>query len=438
VNGASGLRALMGRAKWGVAAFCLALACVAGLVTKATELFPGQVGMDFYQFWGVPAAKQLSTLRDSPYADRDAYARVLNELSDASTSARLRMVNGMRRTLQPLGTPFFYASFSALPVDYERAHVIYAILQHLAAGLAVFLLARLRGCGVWTSVAIAAVVELTFNPFVQDVKVGNVNSLQLLFLAMLLHVAVRRRYSGNDLVDGLFLGSIALFLAFKPNTPWIALSLAIHYAVAHGRRRFLYATGVSAVMGLLAFLVGILYFGDPRVWWDWLQYARNMEGAGTLQQGNLSITSLLAQGSPAIGAAGFALLVAALLSIALFMALTRHADALAGGRREALRQAWSDPWFAVSVGVVFTFATYPLVWPHYHLLALVPMFWLFRRNGRWDWATGCVVASYAGFSRPALHFVSEQGLIGASLVMVLFSWAVLLPALFAYGPRQGR
>lgn len=39
------------------------------------------------------------------------------------------------------------------------------------------------------------------------------------------------------------------------------------------------------------------------------------------------------------------------------------------------------------LGVLFTFATSQLVWPHYHLFALIPIFWLVRTDGKLDMAT---------------------------------------------------
>ena len=35
--------------------------------------------------------------------------------------------------LEPMGTPFLYASFALFPGDYERAQGLFAVLQYLAA-----------------------------------------------------------------------------------------------------------------------------------------------------------------------------------------------------------------------------------------------------------------------------------------------------------------
>jgi hypothetical protein len=242
---------------------CVALALAAVLAVKTAGAFPSQAGVDFYQFWGVPLAKRISAATQSPYVDPQGYARVLNAISDASSSPKLHDANEFRRALEPMGTPFLYASFAIFPADYDRAMIVYASLLYLAAGAGVYVLARLRGVPRWPALWIAILVELTFRPFLLDVNVANVNSLQLASLAVLLYVAAKGPRPDNALVDGLFLGFLAVFVIFKPNTPWIALALAIHYGVTRGSRRFLVGVGVAVVFAVLAFATGAWFFHDP-------------------------------------------------------------------------------------------------------------------------------------------------------------------------------
>ena len=426
--------------KSSVAGLCIALALAALLAVMAWSAFPRQPGIDFYQFWGVPLAKAVSATQRSPYADVSGYAQVLNAISDASSSRKLRDANRYRRTLEPMGTPFLYASFALFPDDYARAQALFALIQYLAAGAGVFVLARLRGIATWPSIWIALAVELTFMPFLQDVRVGNVNSLQLLFVALLLHVAVRRLYSGNALVDGLFIGLMAVFVIFKPNTPWIALAFAIHYGVAHGHRKFWVGVGMAVLFGALAFGIGAWYFDDAHVWMEWLQFARGMDGSAlplTLDQGNLSFTMLLAQRSMSYGPMGYGLIIAAALSVALILATS------SGGRRTdlvipALRAAFSDPWCAAGIGVLFTFATSPLVWPHYLLFALVPIFWLVRIDGEVDAGTWGAALCYGALSLPLMSILGAGGFYGAIQAAMLFSWLALVPGLFAHVARPAR
>ena len=416
---------------------CVALALAALLVVKATAAFPSQFGIDFYQFWGVPLAKTISATQRSPYDDPQGYARVLNAMSDASASRKLHDANAARRNLEPMGTPFLYAAFSIFPADYDQAQIAYASLLYLAAAAGIFLLALLRGFAPWPALWIAILVELTFRPLMLDVRVANVNSLQLVFMAALLYVAATRRYSGNAIVDGLFLGLLALFVIFKPNTPWIALAFAIHYWVTQGNRRFFTGVGVAAILSIAAFAAGAWFFRDAGVWGEWLRFARGMDGSGlplTLAQGNVSLPMLLAQQARSYGPVGYGLIIAIALSVALAVAMS------SGGRGAHLmgatmRRVFSDPGFAASIGVIFTFATSPLVWPHYHVLALVPIFWWSRVNGR---ARAGPWICYLALSVPFFNLLFAMGWYDAIQATMLFAWVALVPGIFAYVAEQHR
>jgi hypothetical protein len=86
----------------------------------------------------------------------------------------------------------------------------------------------------------------------------------------------------------------------------------------------------------------------------------------------------------------------------------------------------------LSVGVLLTFATSPMVWPHYHVFALIPIFWLFRRHGRWDAGTWGALICLVGWSRPVLETLAESGHPGPALALVVFTWVALLPGVYLY------
>jgi hypothetical protein len=190
----------LARSRTAAAAGAAVLALLLGM--SALGSFPRQPGIDFYQFWGVPLARASANLQATPYTDGPAYARVLNAMADASASPKLREANRYRRTLELMGTPFLYAAFAVFPEDYRRAQTIFALIQYCAAWVAVYILARLAPAAPWPAACVAFLVLLTFNPFVQDVRVGNVNSLQLLVLTVLLAISSRKAFSGRDWLDG--------------------------------------------------------------------------------------------------------------------------------------------------------------------------------------------------------------------------------------------
>jgi hypothetical protein len=417
----------------------VALILAAMLFARAAESYPYQFGVDFYQVWGVPTAHRAVSA--SPYVDPVGYARALNAIADASDSAKLRSANRLYRdTLVPMATPFYNAIFAFVPQSYERARLLHTTLLFVAAGLGIFLLARLRGISFWPSVWIVLLVEATFNPFLQDVRVGNVNALQFLYVAAMLYIAVKELYPRSAVVESLYLGSLAAFVIFKPNTLWIALALAVHYGLARGMRRFAVGAGAALGVGLLALACGAWFFHDANVWSDWLQCPQGMN-QGVLSPsfvaGNQSLSLVLARRSMSYATLGYSMILGAVLAMGFFLALSpagrRGADILAAAAR-----CFSDPWFAVSAGVLLTFATSPMVWPHYHLIALVPIFWMLRLDHSRGVGTWGAALCYGVLSTPVIAPLVGAGWFGILDVLTLLSWTLLLPGILAYVARTSR
>jgi hypothetical protein len=274
---------------------------------------------------------------------------------------------------------------------------------------------------------------LTFNPFAQDVRSGNVNSLQLLLLVSLVAVSARGLFTGNDWVDGLFVGVLALFVLFKPNTPWIALALGLHYLAARGLRAFAIGALEAVVLGVGAVAIGAWQMGGSHAWLEWLQLARGMDGSGMVlpfNRGNLSIAWVISHLSPALGPVGWGLVLVASMATALLMAFSasgRRGDLVAG----AARKAFADPWFAVSVGIVLTYAASPLVWPHYHLFTLIPIAWLLGGTPSCRACGWGAVVCYVVLARVVTDPLVALEMFDLLQVLSLFSWTALLPGILA-------
>lgn len=412
------------------------------LFTTASRVFPDQLGYDLYHPWGVASVHDALAGQANPYADTRRYAEAIGAVADASRSIKAQLAHafwGERSAarIEPTGTPLYYAALRFLPADYDRAHLTYAILQFLAAGLGVFLLARLKGVGAGPALCLAVAAEITYNPFIQDVKMGNANSLQLLFLVGMLWVASRQLYLRHRAVDRMFLGAIALFVVFKPNTVWIALALGVHYLAVRGPRNFAIGAAIAAGAALAGFAYGAWYFRDAGVWWDWVRYTQGLNGGSllyTLDAGNQALAMLMAEKSGGFGTYGYCLVIAAVMLLALLVAIS------GGGKRTDLvdraRRLFADPGFALSAGIVFMFATAPLLWPHYFMLSLVPIAWLFRVDRRWGLETGCAVASYAFNSTLLIQALVAAKLIGLVHTFMFFCWVPLAVGLLAYAGRE--
>ena len=403
----------------------IAVALAVMVAADAARTFPTQAGIDFYHLWGVPMGQRAAAAPISPYAATGEYAALLNTIADHSPSEALRNANRFKREIAPTGTPLFYAAFAFLPDDYGAAHVLFAVLQYTAGAAAVYLLARLRGASRAAALCVAFAVELTFNPFVQDVKWGNATAFQLLFIAGCLNASARGWLDRHGWADRLFLPALAAFVMFKPNTIWIAAALALHYGALRGLRGAIVGAAIAVPAAAIAWGAGAWYFRDAAIWNEWLAYVRGGALAYRFEEGNQSWPMLFAQLSPMRGANEYALLVS-LLGAAMTSALLLHGGAQGFARRG--RALFADPWAAASIGVLFTLAASPLVWPYYHLFALVPMAWLFRAEGRWDVASACAIAAYAALSSPVLAaLLAAQQLVALRLLMFM-SWLPLVPA----------
>ena len=417
-----------------LAAMAAFLVLAAWFAVSAVDAFPHQLGIDFYQFWGVPLARERAAIAETPYADPAPYAQVLNEMAKKSGNEKFRNANQLRRELEPMGTPFLYASFAGFSSNFEASQRLYTILLYVAAAVAIFGLGRLRGLEDWPAACVALLVMLTSNPFAQDVRSGNVNSLQLLLLVALIAVSANRLFSGNDWLDGLFVGVLALFVLFKPNTPWIALCLGLHYLALRGLRAFAIGGVEAALLGAGALAIGAWEMGGAHAWLEWLRLARGMDGSSMVlpfNRGNLSIAWVLAHLSPALGPVGWGLVLAAAIATALVIAMS------ASGRRgdllvRAARRAFADPWFAVSVGIVLTYAASPLVWPHYHLFALIPIAWLLGGTATCRACKWGAVACYVVLSRIVTDPLVSLEMFNLLQVLSLLSWVALLPGLVAH------
>ena len=410
---------------------CLALALAGFLLISAVGAFPTQDGVDFYQFWGIGAARKIELLAHSPYRDAQSYASVLNTLADESPSLKLRRANAGRRKLEPAGTPFLYACFSLLPLDYETAQAGFVALLY-AAGLAgTFLLARLRGFTPLASACLALVVANAYAPFALDIIVANVNLLQLAAFAALLHAALRPPGPGSAALEAIAQSLAWVLVVFKPNVALISAAYELQRLLVNGRAPFLAAARVALAAAILAIAAGAWYFGSAMAWPDWLSSARELGNLGVLSavdRGNQSIAMWLAlrTGTPIPALWGVLLGV---VLIAAVVGAARAPGQASGDLPRVLRRAFADPFYAMSFGIMLTLAVSPLVWKHYLVLALVPIAWQVRGEGRIG-QVGALVAFFLMSLKAELWLYLLGGLDLFDGVRRV-AWLALIPGLLA-------
>lgn len=409
-----------------LAALAIALLPVVAMHAWLAMLEIGAV--DFYHLWGIPVARDA--LGSDPYAATPAYAAHLNGVAERSASAALHGANALRREILPTGTPSFYAVFSVIPRDFDRALLAFVFAQYVAFIAGVTLLARSYGVGLGAAAVLGAAAALLFTPFSLDVNAGNVNSFQLLGVVLLVWLSLARARLPEGAFRYGFPAAVGALAVVKPNIAGILLVLAAHYAMVTERRFLAQALLAAAGAALVVAGVGAFYFDGLDAWKNWVAYARGMNGGRltfTVAEGNYSMVEFLAELSPRIGLLRAELAMAGLILGSLAFSALRGRDEAVRARRLALL---GDARFAAACGAVLTLAASPLVWPHYHVLAILPLAWLVSgRAGR----AGYALAAVAGLA----YFTSIVGpllprhLLAAGPLLILLAWVPLAAGMCA-------
>ena len=422
------MRARPGKARADRILATLAIALIPIVAVHAWHAIVDIGAVDFYHLWGVPVARDA--LGSDPYAATQAYAAHLNAVADSSTSATLHVTNALRRAILPTGTPSFYALFSVLPRDFDRALACFVFAQYLAFIGGVALLARTYGLALAPAAALGAGCALLFAPFSQDVNAGNVNSFQLLALAILVWLSIARARLPAAAFGYAYPALVGALAVLKPNIAWILALLALHYAIVAERRLLAQALFAAVGAALLVGCAGMLYFGGRDAWTNWFAYALGMNGGKvvfTVSEGNQSMVEFLAELSPRIGLARAQLGMSGLILASFGFFALRGSDEVA---RASGIDLLGDARFAAACGAVLMLAASPLVWPHYHVLAILPLAWLASgRAGRAGYVLAALAA--AAYVMPVTEPLWPRRFLAAGALLTFLAWIPLAAGLCA-------
>ena len=332
-----------------------ALVAVAFLVAAAALVYAWRqgrsaVGVDFYQFW---AGSQIAREVDNLYAKETRASRYQPFTAEAwkrGESERMLVAARLRNEFEFFSTPFLYTTFAPLPDSYEPAFLAYRIVSLAALVGGVLLFARAAGLGWGWAALILAFALTLFQPVKADIRVGNVNHLQLFVIALAVWIA-RGEERWRAIATGALL---ALVTAFKPNlAPVLPLLLAYRW-IARERTKLVWEAVGAAGGGVVAVLVSSIYFRGFDAWLEWLAAARTLAATVLpLSQGNVSPALRLGAGSYVV-----AIVLVAISCGAALWAVRR-------GRR---LEAGAAPIVALALLIYLLSAT--LVWTHYLVLAL--------------------------------------------------------------------
>lgn len=210
-------------------------------------------GLDFYIYYvnsQLPSREDVDDIYSPETQERigeEYYAR-----AQAGRSELFKYDATRRRRLDNVSSPFLYTTLRWVSRDYERALQQYHVLVLLAFVTGVLAISRRAGVSWTASLFLLAALLLWYRGFEADLRVGNVNSLQLAMIGAMSW--------SPPLLAGLILG---LLIAFKPNL--ILIFLLLPYT----RRRM---AGVIAG-GVVAIVAAAVNYGSFNVWLQWITAA---------------------------------------------------------------------------------------------------------------------------------------------------------------------
>ncbi len=232
------------------------------------------LGLDFYQFWIV--AQTLDRPGVNVYSEENgrSLGEEFLEKSRETGSAPLLRIAECHKIVETYASPFFYSlfrKFSTAKYYVDLCH--YRLLMLACFVISIVILARLLDHPWDTCLGAVALFSAWFAPFSSDLRVANVNSLQLAAVAAYLWVTMRMRWAYRDILGGAILG---LATAFKPNLVFIPAMIVIAW-ILHGQIRRLSLHAIGIFIGAAAAVVqAALSFGSFRCWFDWIALMRTL------------------------------------------------------------------------------------------------------------------------------------------------------------------
>jgi hypothetical protein len=361
----------------------LAVALVISIFAAVSALRAGSrpACIDYYQFWVVGRAVGKEGARDV-YTDaerqrlgerawQEAWAAQASRAEQDVPSKRIQAAHE-RQVLETFSTPWMYTlSGLASTDDYDADQARFEAFSTLAYMLAIAVFGKLLGFSP-LGIAVSAwfFTSPWFKPFGDEVIAGNVNRIQVAFLAAFAWIASRERWRFKDVLSGAVLGAA---ISFKPNLAMAAVLLAVGGAMT-GELAKLARQALGMLLGaLLAIAISSAYFGSLAAWNDWLRTIPELMSQGTSAGGNYALSRLLLDRFGFSAARALPFFFVGVVALALWIARSRSKTrrVIASEPARALdRERDVLDISLVGLGAAISVLATDLVWLHYFVLCV--------------------------------------------------------------------
>lgn len=393
----------------------IALALLLGALGRASVFATRWDCFDFYQFWVVGQAAHQEGTGDVWSADErlrlgQVWARkaALEQGPQSADPSKARNVAASRRQdLETYSTPWLYTLFGwTAGGDYDTDLSRFQHVGIALFALGVLGLARFAGL-TWSAGALLVAFLLTFfSPTLSDMRVGNVNRLQLAALCAVVLLGGLR--GAGQIAAGFALG---LAVMFKPNLAYPALALGVGWIVLGRWERLVRQVPAALVGAAVAFGLSSQWFGRASAWNEWRAVLGELmeQYDSPLSKGNLALVRLLEE----VGLGDTSLVLSVLLGAGLLAALVLR-------RRARAEAAPLEDLALVGLGGALSVSTAKLAWVHYYLLVVPLAVYLLRPAApRWARAGGFLgLVLVAGQPLQDLLRIQDSGVLGASVIAV--------------------
>ena len=414
----------------------LLLTCTA--IGQAIQAASPHVGVDYYQFWAVGRAVARGEVKNV-YAEREGQllAQRLADQAARSGDALQRNVAARRRSLVTTGTPLLYTILGRLSTpNYTTSLQLYRVGVVSCFCGSVLGLSWLFRLSPTSALLALSLLLIGSDSVASDLRVGNVNCLQLGGLTLYALLRLRAKLRNRDILAGVWMG---LLLAFKPNLVVVAMFMVARPLSLRQWRAALRESAAIAAGAGLAVLLTCWLWQDSAAWLHWFGAStRELSGWATVDQGNVAPLALLPDRS--LASAALTLGLAGLVIVGFGLLLRDPNTAAADvAPWEVHGGCW---WLAVGslASLLFTH----LAWVHYFVLT-VPGLLLVASKCKETLTTfrsvcraGLIVSAWILLANNSLRTLDLIGSNFECAVLTLSGVAALLCCLFADFRRDSK